>query len=933
MRLQGPQNEQRAPTDLKGLARFRGLVPGEYTVIAEIAGFRGVRREGLVVTVGRSTQVDLQMGVAGIEELVLVTGASPLIDARSVGVGATIESELVNLTPSGAGLLSSVLDKVPGVAFRGSDVGGANSVTQQLPIAAHGSLRGQSQFNLNGTQTIDFRTRSAIPGMFYSVPSFAEVEVSTAAHDIEYQSPGVIINMVSKSGSNRLRGAFRFNYSNESLAGDNVSDELIEQGVKKGNPDTLLAELDVQVGGPLVRDKLWGFVDYWHFDKERLIIGVPEDERDERSLRNVTVNLDWQIAGNQRLALRYFYSGKFTLNAFAGPQRDPSAAGLSDFDNHLVQANWLGTWGDNTYSDLRASFKPGVSGSTGRGPDSAAPHPDYPAGVPLGYDFFTGAWSGMPGEHRGWTRDLQLHGSVAHYVPGNRFAHDLKLGGQYIETRDWRVNILALGVVQWFAGGAPDSVDLYTNPKGTLDSVGREYGTAKAGRFFGLYLQDSIAIGQRWNVSAGLRYDHSNVWLPEQTGVDSWWAGIIPDEENGAEFFGKRFPEKQVNDWGDLVPRISVTYDASGRGKTLLKGSYGQYSMQQLTSLAGEFNPNGNGSNTYLWDDLNGDGIFQWGEQGTRISRYFPTVNSELDPDLKSSRSHELTFGVEHQAWRDLVVGATVIYRNVTNVIEDIDIGVPYDSYAPVTVIDPGPDGVLGTPDDGGPITVWNQDPGTLGQSLFLITNPAKWGFDVPYDYRALELVVRKRFSDRWQMLASWTLGRTDSSLGGLGSSVPGVTYTPTFDNPNADINRFGRIGLPHIVKVNGSYLFADPVGVNLAVSLRHQSSPAVSRNFRTERGLLNQGRVRIIAAPKGKDDNPASLGGRLDAITILDLRAEKQVRLPGRWGRVGVSLDVFNLLNENATRGAVTSAGPAYGRIRSIVPPRMLRLGVNWIF
>ncbi len=183
-------------------------------------------------------------------------------------------------------------------------------------------------------------------------------------------------------------------------------------------------------------------------------VGAPESERDARQLRNITVNLDWQVGESQRLAFRYFYSGKFRLNLGAGLDVDPSIASLQDpSDGHVVQVNWLGTWGHNTYSDLRVAYKPSVFGRTGRRPDSAAPHPDYPVGVPEGYDFFTGAWSGMPSEPRLWARDLQINGSLAHYVPGERLAHDLKLGGQYIETRDSRVDISHLGIFQWFAGG------------------------------------------------------------------------------------------------------------------------------------------------------------------------------------------------------------------------------------------------------------------------------------------------------------------------------------------------------------------------------------------------------------------------------------------------------------------------------------------------
>ena len=154
-------------------------------------------------------------------------------------------------------------------------------------------------------------------------------------------------------------------------------------------------------------------------------------------------------------------------------------------------------------------------------------------------------------------------------------------------------------------------MDLFTNPAGTFDSLGRDGGAQQTGHFFGLYVQDSVSIGERWNVTAGLRYDFSKLWIPGQTRRDSPWAGIIPEDQNGAEFRSNTFPERSVTGWGDLVPRLAITYDLSGRGSTLLKGSYGQYSMQQATNLAARFNPNSYGWNYYLWNGLNGDGDFE----------------------------------------------------------------------------------------------------------------------------------------------------------------------------------------------------------------------------------------------------------------------------------------------------------------------------------
>lgn len=934
----GPQRGRAATTMLDGVARYSGLIPGIYSVEVTLSGFGTTRQEDIRVEAGRSIQIDVLLRIAPVEEVLVIEGASPVIDPRAAHVGAIVDADLINLTPSGFGLFASVLDKVPGLVMSGVDVGGANG-TQQQVFTAHGSLLGQNQFNVNGSPVNDISTGAI--GMFYGIPAFAEVEVSTAAHDIEHQTPGVVVNMVSKSGTNRWQGSARFYYSNDSLAGDNVSDDLAEQGVRSGNPNTLLSDLDLQVGGPIVRDRLWAFVDHSRFNEARLIVGLPEQDQDERSLRNFTANVDWQVAPEHRISARYFYARKFRLNLGAGPEWPVESSRLqSPSSSHVVQMNWISTWSADTFADVRAAYRDDVFGFIGRRPDSPAPHPNYPTGIPSTYDFFTGEFSGMPWESRFWNRTYSANAAVSHVVTGASVSHDLKIGGSWMHGQRDEIDVDSLGLFQWYAGGSPFSAQIANTPAADLEDLGPGNGAAEHTSAFSLYAQDSLRIGTRWNVSAGLRYDYSKLWIPAQTRPASWWSGLVPADEFGEAFTERRFESQDLISWSDLTPRIAVTYDLSGRGQTVVKASYSEYSLQQNTNVAETINPLQYGANEYLWNDTNGDGVFQWDERGDLIWAFHPGINTATDPDLRSSRTREITAGLEHQLGNELVLGVTAIYRTVANPIDDINTGIPYgpiaerlgvpSSYTPVETIDPGPDGILGTADDGGPLTVWNQDRSTFGNNFYMVTNPAAWGFDTDYSYRGLELVARKRFSRRWQMLGSWTIGRIDSNLaGGAGINARGV-----FDNPNADIGRAGRSAedRTHVVKLNGSYLFADPIGVNLAVSLRHESGLPVRRFFRLPRGLVNQGRPSIVAGGYGVDDNPASLGGRLDSITLLDLRLEKQFAISGA-GRLTLMLDAFNILNDNSVRSAVQGAGPVYGQPRAIVPPRMLRLGLGWWF
>jgi len=947
--LSGPQGSRDGETGLDGVGRFRGLVAGTYEATFRRDGYRTIVRPELRISVTKTTTVRVSMELSAVEETILVPGASPLIDTANVTIGATISAEMIDLTPTGSGLWAGVLDRIPGLVSDYIDVGGARegNFSTHRRITAHGSPTGQNIFNLNGTQTTALDHNPGVGGMFYSTRSFAEVAVSTGAHDIEIQTPGVVINMVSKSGGNTLRGAGRFSFSNESLVGNNITPDLEEAGVTHGNPNTLLRDLNLQVGGPIVRDKIWAFVDYWNFRTERLIEGVPSDQPDDTSLRNWTVNTTWRINADHQLSARYFYNNQFKGNYLASDWLPPeSALVLDPSDAHVAQVHWQGVLSDESFAEVRLSYKWGLYVERGRTAQSSSPHPDYPAGQPFSYDYSTGLASGMPGEASSDHGVAQVVGNYSRYLAGETVAHDLKFGGGWLDTRQALAVAYPLGINQYTSDGAAVEVELYNTPQRDVASARRAESQLDVGRAWNLYLQDAITFKNRLLVSIGLRYDQSHSWVPAQRRLDSRWAGIIPEEENGALFSAAEIAEKPApTPWKSLVPRISLIYDLSGNGRTALRASYNRYSMQQGTRLARWLNGNYPGSNGYEWNDASGDGLFQWGEQGELWWSWFPGVTLEVDPELESPIIEEITAGIDHELSRDIAVSGTFIYRDTKHVMEDINIGVPYgpvaerlgvpDSYTPVQWTDPGPDGIAGTADDGGPITLWNQDPATRGNDRLLLTNLDRWGLHAPVRYRGVEFVFRKRLSDNWQALASWTIGKSTSGLGRKGGAIAGIRSTSSFNDPNTDINNLGLTNddRTHIVKVSGNYLIPEPIGVNIGLSLRYESGIPRSRWVRPPWGLLNQGAPLVAAVPRGEDTNPAAIGQRNDDVTIVDLRVEKQFGLPGRWGQVGVSLDAFNLLNENAVRNASQTSGRFFGTISSIVPPRMLRLGLYWVF
>jgi hypothetical protein len=420
----------------------------------------------------------------------------------------------------------------------------------------------------------------------------------------------------------------------------------------------------------------------------------------------------------------------------------------------------------------------------------------------------------------------------------------------------------------------------------------------------------------RLTLNLGLRLDIARGYNPEQ---------VSP----GGRFSEARTAPKSRNilSWENVAPRINAIYDVKGDGKFAIKGNYSRYYHQIPVDWIDFENFSGYGTKLFLWSDPNGDGVFQPGEEGDLISvsggAFGPggSVANSVDPNFKRPVTDEFSIGLDTEFARNWLLSVDLIYRKDKDIQEDANLGVPFNTYIPVTITDPGPDGVLGTSDDGGPITVFNQDPATFGQDQFVLTNPP--GIDS--DYKGIELQLTKRLSDRWQMIAGLTFGRANGFAKGTAAGTGGADNGGTgtlFDSPNSLINADGRSfwDRPVIFKLSGTY--QAPYDIILAGFFRAQSGQPFPRTLFID-PPLNQGNVTIYAEPIGSR--------RLPSVYTVDLRVEK--RIPISHGALGLSLDVFNIFNANTLLEADNLSGPTYLRPRTILAPRVARLGIRYDF
>ncbi len=890
-------------SDRDGYYRFSNLAPGNYRIEFIMQGFRPVVREGISVRIGATISVNVTLEVNPVTEALVVSGESPVVDIKQTTVGTNFSEEMLEQVPNARDIWS-LMEQTPAVITDKINVGGIESGLQSLFSARGGSWQ-QNQFNLDGINVTDPAAIGATD-FYFDFDTFEEVQVTTGANSAEVTVPGVFINVVTKSGGNDFHGGAKFLYEDEALQSHNLNDELVDIFGLTPEVEDLFQRIDYlsdasfQLGGPIKEDRIWFFGAYRDHRIHRGVpfYPVPEGTDIKYALLKGTFKV------NENNTVTAMYGGNWYFKPdrgavdFGGAFVEPESTWIEDDVSHIYQSTWNSVLSDNLLLDARVSFV----------------HLTFPLIIKndnqarqelTTYQFLDAAYLGFDQLRR----RLQINGSLSYYVDnwlGGK--HDLKFGYDFQHGFDDTTGTANDDLFLLDLAGQPFLVFLWNTPYTTKDRI----------RDYAFFVQDSWKLGQA-TIDLGFRANFATGKLPAQSSP-------------GGNFSEARsFDEvSDIPDWKTIAPRLGFIYDLFDNGKTAIKANYARYYAQLGIGYPDYQNFAGLGGQLFAWADANGNGLLDPGElQGGPLSRFGGAFGPNesgvnfLDPDLKRPKTDEFTVGVDTELTRDMLLTVTFIYRKDSDLQEDINTGVPFSAYSPVTITDPGPDGVPGNADDGGQFTVFNQDPATLGQDQFLLTNPD--GLEA--DYKGVEIQVNKRFSENWQMVAGLTFGRANALAKGSGSFIPGGNAdtgglgTPLFNDPNSLINADGRSywDRPVIFKLAGSY--SGPWGIDIGGFFRAQSGAPFPRQIQIT--TLNQGPVTIFAERVGDR--------RLPFVTTVDLSFTKNFSIQP--GTLGLSFDIFNLFNENTVLDAQTLSGPAYLVPKVILAPRVARFGIRYDF
>ena len=862
-------------TDSNGVNRFPSLVPGTYAVKIELQGFRSVIRENVVVQVGQTVPLDLDLQVATVSETVTVTGASPVIDTTTATTSVNLGEQLLQQTPGGRDIWALVEAKVPSLVMSRPDVGGTSGGLQGT-FSARGTASAQNTSFLNGVNVGDPAAIGAA-GFYYDFDAFDDIQVSTGAHDITVPTSGVFLNMITKTGGNKWTGGTTFTWTGEALQGRNDTDpDLQKYGFRPGgNTSDFVSDINIIGGGPLVANKLRFFGSFrdWRVH-QNVPVQNSQTVLDQTNITSGLGNFSWQANQNNRVTAFYsrqrYSKPNRLLNAATVTVPESTVDEEDMFD--LAQGLWNSVLGRNFFIDARLGLNKILFPTYFNGGDNQST-----------VDNATGIIYGNNATEVIRNRDrYQANATGQYYVDealGGR--HELKFGFDYSHavTRNETHRVDDVQTTYTSASGSfvPQNVTLFATPQNDATAL----------NVLALFAQDSYSV-KRMTLVGGIRFEQLEGYLPSQSSPASRFAaaGI-----GGFASQPRSYEEvRDVVKWNTAGPRASVVFDVMGNGLTALKASAGRYYYVLSTGGGGvsNVNPNANYSEQYGWNDLNGNRKYDVGEQtGTPVVSAVVVngaILTSIDPEFSRPYTDEFSASIDRELVAGMKLSASYTYRRERNTQASYNPDNPYDSFL-TSAVDPGIDGVVGTADD----STYGYYARNSAANRTIITNDKQ----VTQSYKGLEITLTKRMTKNWQMLAGYTRSKNridDISLDVSPNFLINSSGNISPDSGVAGSSRCSGCGAsnadkPNQFKLTGVYILPWQ-DVIVSGNFSAQQGPPVTRQISRAVGF---GTNQIInLEPMGSQ--------RLDTMTKIDVRVGKIFRFGAR--SLETTADFDNLTN-----------------------------------
>jgi len=954
-------------TDEGGAYKIIDLRPGDYGVTFSLPGFKTVKRD-VELPSNFTATINAEMAVGAVEETITVAAESPVVDVQTNFKAQVLPREILDSVPT-AHTIQSVGQLVVGVQMDVPDVGGSRAM-QQTYFMVHGAGTAQTSVLMDGMIVNGLQSDGAVQS--YMNDAGAEQMVyQTGGGTADSPTGGMKLNVSPKEGGNDLHGSVFAGFEGSGLQSDNLSSSLRSRGVRAVDKIGTYRDIDVTLGGPIKKDKLWFFGSsrfftvnkpvtdaFWipqgntYADCARGVVACQQAVNDQ-SINSVLVRLTWQVSPRNKLSAymdRLFKTRDHDVSA----GDDPKTAGFY-WNSPIYETStikWTSTVSSSNIERYNNLYEPGVRKPYGS--------PEWYAGA-LHRDSILGTRSNARTFEYGSYPDRHNAQAAVSYVRGG---HSLKFGfqdswGPYNQTAWANADLY-----QEYLNG-PATVTLLATPARWKDRLNAN---------IAMYGQDAWTLG-RVTITYGLRWEYLSEQVSGQPAQSGRFARI------------PAFGDIHLPIWRTFSPRTAVVYDLFGNGKTAIRFGFNRFEAAATTTNAGIYNPANMATvqASAAWTDLNGDGIAQ-GELGcvyrapgceinfANVPKNFGTVSlANPDPTLKRPHALGYNLGVSHELFPGVAVTAEWFHAVAKNILERNNIlrpgsmteptSVSNPSYRPVTVF---------SPIDGHAITMYDPISPAVQQAVaYVDTNDPNLknvynGFEFNFNARlprgarifggsstdrsvantcsaattnpnVLIYCDQSKYGIPWRtqfkLVGTYPLPLWGLQFSGSLQALPGyvlhnlvgaVNLPPLYQGSGSGTNLNNSLNLPNsagtVFTVTPTTNYTVCPGDSAAAGCR-VGSPVIQG--------MNQASLNVPLIPTGTELTPR--------LTQLDFSVGKRFNFERI--RLEPRIDLFNALNSSAyfaVRSMVaysTASNPSYKQPSSILLGRLIRLGavVNW--
>ena len=972
-------------SDANGRFVFLRVPRGTYSVTASLPGFNTAQVENIEISAGATVPITFNLEIAAATGEIVVTSMLPIVDTRSSTIDTTFNQKLLEALPTSRDSFYDLTLTAPGMSAVGAEESWMPSPS------AYGSAANENIFLVNGVNTTNPRGASWGSLVKVNYDTVEEVQVLSLGSRAEYGSfSGAAIDVMTKSGSNQFQGTVGF-YGMVGDAADNMNTNFGADWLYADADAPIVTtpienrEMAITLGGPIVKDVLWFYGGFSRREGETDTPVRPLNVYNESDLWDL--KLTGQFGNSQRAWLGFHYEDNFNGNETWGPWSEtmyydqPSENTTIQFDyqwvitdRDLLGFKYLG------FDTEQNPTTPGIVGSPG----------------------FINWWKWIGGLSVGTGGDFPyieaqkskrktIQADYTHYADDWAGQHELKFGVQYTSANGdwmggyfqgysnnaypygWDYSREGMNNAWWSCDYtwcvAPDDTVAFYNIK----TIRNPWLNVREANSIGGFIDDQWVVSDRVTINLGLRYDRMEANYGE--GKIYEFFDDPSDAENPTTL--RTTEGFDVYDFKTWSPRLGFAWTLTGDGKTVLRGHVGRY----YAPLGVEaLRKNGPDMGDYMeeqwiywvdWDDidLNGDDTIQPNEihYGTGLLGGMDPAylrSSGLQPaswrlhvgdGTTSPYTDQFNLSIQRQLTNDIAIEATYIYKKTKDflVLSPFDLATgdafewesrPFTPWTgnetevwSVVVEDFNNDGVIDGADAGYPNS--NSTRGWRAENL------DSWnGQDAKRTFQGFQVVLTKRYSDRWQGNFAINYTKTDGFYprpvdqnwyidGPLQMDTPFGSTPLHFQN---NMTGAALMTPKWMAKLAGSYTIP-VIETDFGFRLRYDSGRAIypiENNigpfyqswmgaYNPDEVLVDTGWHNMMVAENDADWMPST--------TIIDLNLRKRIAFGSRVGFT-VSLDALNVTNEGAPN-RVGYTGADYGQVTSLTLPRRFRLGLKFDF